>query len=257
MKLIKRLSMAELTAQGLRVFGLIAAVAGMVSALLQNAVLDLNSTSTDQLLLALENDPSSMNYVTMAIIFQALEACSVPIFSFLLVEGATHTESFRKYALRVVGVALLSEIPFDLVMSGSPVSFTSQNPVFGLVLAMVMLFFFRHFPEKKAGHIIIKLVAIAGCFLWSNMLGITHGACIVVLTAVLWALRGRQNLQTLLGIVVMLCCCLFSPFYIVGILAFMVINFYGGQKGVGNRVVNYLAYPVILLIFALLSIIIG
>lgn len=49
-----------------------------------------------------------------------------PIFAFMAVEGYFHTRSFKKYILRMLLFAVLSEIPFDfdvrryLVLSGSP-----------------------------------------------------------------------------------------------------------------------------------------
>ena len=41
-----------------------------------------------------------------------------PIFAFMAVEGYFHTRSFKKYILRMLLFAVLSEIPFDLMYGG-------------------------------------------------------------------------------------------------------------------------------------------
>ena len=38
-----------------------------------------------------------------------------PIFAFLLAEGARHTHSPKRYLLRLLVFALISEVPFDLL----------------------------------------------------------------------------------------------------------------------------------------------
>ena len=42
-----------------------------------------------------------------------------PIFAFMAVEGYFHTRSFKKYILRMLLFAVLSEIPFDLMYGGT------------------------------------------------------------------------------------------------------------------------------------------
>ncbi len=42
-----------------------------------------------------------------------------PIFAFLAVEGYFHTRSFKRYALRMLLFAVLSEVPFDLMYGGT------------------------------------------------------------------------------------------------------------------------------------------
>lgn len=41
-----------------------------------------------------------------------------PIFAFMIVEGYHHTRSFKKYLLRMLIFAVISEIPFNLMMGG-------------------------------------------------------------------------------------------------------------------------------------------
>lgn len=62
-----------------------------------------------------------------------------PIFAFLLVEGYFHTHDLRRYLLRLLGWALVSEIPFDLMCGGSAFYPYHQNVLWTFLLSLLLV----------------------------------------------------------------------------------------------------------------------
>lgn len=60
-----------------------------------------------------------------------------PIFAFMLVEGYYHTHSFKKYIYRMLAFALISEIPFNLMMGGRIWGPTHQNVMWTFLIALI------------------------------------------------------------------------------------------------------------------------
>ena len=238
-----------ITRTALRLWGIFFAAVGIVGqAILQNRLLNLGNVTNQQMLEAMIGDSKVMVMATAALAMQAMETCAVPIFAFLLVEGFLHTKDSVKYLLRVLGIAVLSEIPYNLAMSGTLLDFSSRNPIFGLVLCLVMLLFFKRYVGKEIGKILIKVLVAAAAMVWCGMLGIKEGACSVVLVAVLWAARNLKDFRTFIGCIAAACCSVISPYYLAAPMGFLVIHFYQGERGEENRLVNYLAYPALLLV---------
>ena len=244
-----------LHAGSLRTWGMLFAAAGILGkSLLQNRLLGLGTLSSQQLLDALSGSQQTMIIATAALVLQAIETCAVPIFAFLLVEGFTHTRDWKKYLLRVAGVAILSEIPFDLAMSGKVLHMGSQNPVLSLVVGLVLLYFFRRYAERSLQNILIKVLVLIAAVLWTVMLNIEHGVTLVLMIGVLWSLRKKPQLRTLAGSVTAVVFTILSPFYLASPMSFLTIHAYNGEQGSANRLVNYLFYPAILLIIGLAAI---
>ena len=65
-------------------------------------------------------------------ILRIIGRISFPIFAYVLVEGFFYTRDVKKYLTRLGLMALLSEIPFDLMASQKVLEFGHQNVFFTL-----------------------------------------------------------------------------------------------------------------------------
>lgn len=232
----------------LRFWGLLFACLGLAGrAIIQNGLLNMGNISNDQLLEAMMSSSQTMVYATLALVLQAVEACAIPIFAFLLVEGVQHTSNLDKYLVRVVAIAALCELPYNLAMSGDLWDTSSRNPVIGLAFGMAMLYLFRLYGGNSIGRRLLRLVITAAAVLWPMMLQVQDGACCVIMVAVLWLCREKKQYRTFIGCAAGACCSLLSPFYLAIPMGFMPIHFYRGRQGDENKAVNYLAYPALLL----------
>ena len=232
----------------LRLWGMFFIALGICGqGLIQNRLLGMGTVSTDQLLQAMTENDTVMGLVTASLALQAVQTCGVPIFCFLLVEGFLHTKNAVKYLLRVAGVAALSELPYNLAMSGSLWDASSRNPAFGLAMALLMLVFYQRFGGKGFGAVMLKLLITFAAILWCAILSIRDGQCCVLMVALLWACRNAKHMKSFAGCVAAACCTVFSPFYLAAPMGVLAIHGYRGDRGEENRLVNYLAYPALLL----------
>lgn len=243
-----------LSSNALKTWGMFFAALGIIGrSILQNRLLGIGSSSGSELLELIMSSDEAMMIATLAIVMQIMECLATPIFAYLLVEGYKHTSDFKKYLLRIACLALITEIPWDLAMNGTFLEFGSQNPVFGMLLSLVVLYFFNRYAERSFNNTVIKIFIILAAFIWISMLNIENGEAIALIVMVLWAFRNKPTFRSFVGCSAAMCCCVFSTYYLIAPLSFLMLHYYNEEKGSENRVVQYLAYPVILLAVALVG----
>ena len=79
-----------------------------------------------------------------------------PIFAFQAAEGYFHTHDFKGYCKRLAIFALISEIPFNLMMMGSPIFPFHQNVMLTLLLGLLVC---RAWDQKKWWKVALLLLA--------------------------------------------------------------------------------------------------
>lgn len=241
-----------ITATALRTWGFLMLLMGLAGrGLIQNGILGLTDMSGQELLQAMNQSGEIMVWVTVSLALTAVESCAAPIFAFLTVEGFRQTRNYKNYLLRVFLAALATEIPYNMAINGTILDFSTRNPVFGIALSLILLYFYRYCGEKTVKNTLIKLIATVAAVVWGRMLSIEYGSFLVLLVAVLWLMRSKPMYRPFVGCAAAVLGTVISPFYIASPMGFLAIHFYNGEKGEENRLVNYLAYPAMVAVIAL------
>ena len=241
-----------LSANALRLWGYFCVLLGIAAkGIIQNGLLGLESMTNQQIFDVMNQSEGAMVMVTTSLALQLLESCGVPIFAFLLVEGFQKTSSFKHYLIRVGLVALVSEIPYNLTFHSRIIAMDSRNPVFGLVLGLLVLYFYHYLREKSLRNTLIKFCVTVAAVLWCEMLCIEHGTFTIIMTAAIWLMRGKPNFRTLVACGAAACGTIISLFYLAAPFSAITLHFYNGEKGETNRVFNLICYPLMLLVAAI------
>lgn len=201
---------------------------------------------------------------------------SFPIFAFMIVEGYFHTKNLKKYVLRLLVFAIISEIPFNLAMSSRIFNPMHQNVLWSFLISIGLIYWNE---KAKATQKIWKQIAV-GCI--SVILGYILGIITMVdyyhagiLTVLVFYFFRQKKWWSYLGQFV---CLWYINTEILGgfgyeiplfgktifvhrqgfaLLALIPIWLYRGKQGYHSKILQYVYYafyPVHLLILGLIKI---
>lgn len=188
-----------------------------------------------------------------------------PIFAFQIVEGFYHTADRNRYTKRLLLLALVSEIPFNLMTLSSPVFPFHQNTVFTLLLGLWAISALDRAKTERSRSAAAKagLVVAAACLL--GLVGFVDYGWKGVMTVIAFYIfhEGRFAKAGQLVSLLLLNVILFKgqtvllfggayelPTQAFALLALIPIWLYDGRKGFGGKrfqTAAYLFYPVHLL----------
>lgn len=92
-----------------------------------------------------------------------------PIFAFMIVEGYFHTKSVKKYILRLLIFAVISEVPFDYMVASTPFYPFHQNVMWTFLIALCGICCVDKIRQK--GKLILTIFASAGIVLFCALFG--------------------------------------------------------------------------------------
>lgn len=118
---------------------------------------------------------------------------AMPVFCFLIAEGFLHTRNVRRYLLRLLAFALISEIPFDLAFAGRLWDWGDQNVFCTLFLGLLAIAAFDRFLGM--GHSWAALAVPLLCALTAYLIHSDYGPFGVFFVFIFYACRRNTRLM--------------------------------------------------------------
>ena len=121
-----------------------------------------------------------------------------PIFCFLLVEGFQRSKNLKMYLARLGIFALISEVPFDLAITGSAFELGYQNVFFTLFLGLFTLCCYEYFEKNELHRVVQGIFQATGALLpaayiticLANLAGVQEVSTLLIAGGILCAAIG-------------------------------------------------------------------
>lgn len=170
-----------------------------------------------------------------------------PLFAFLLVEGFLHTRDRVRYGINLFVFALISEIPWVLLHSGT-LRLTGHNVMFTLLLGFFALYAIEQYRQTNPKRLTAILLGLL-CF--SFLFRADYNGSGFAFIVMLYALRRHLLLSAVIG------SCMLPMKWMAG-LAFIPISMYNGKRGFIHGIIAkysfYAFYPAhLMLIYWILT----
>ncbi|WFA08696.1 TraX family protein [Tissierella sp. Yu-01] len=175
-----------------------------------------------------------------------------PIFSFLVVEGFIHTRNIKKYCLRMLTFALISQIPYNLAF-GNRIFYTERflpafifgNVMWTFLLGILMMRVMKLIDDKELNKVVKYLGYVVALLVFGGIAYLVRCDRNCWGIFVIWGFyifRGSRALQMLSSIAT------FRDQAITAHLALIPIAFYNGKRGKDIKYFFYVFYPLHLIV---------
>lgn len=214
-------------------------------------------TSTESTTEQLNAIPADyMNLFTIYTILRLVGRIAFPLFCFLIYEGFVHTSDVKRYLTRLGILALVSELPFNLIVSrvntGKSALFYPQlqNTVLALFLALLMLTVMKRMeaaeitPKATIKQFIGQLVCLLVFAVVAILCRVDYSYLGILAIGAFYLFRNSKKLQIICGAV------LFLSSNIAALFAFIPISMYNGTllRSKKFQYFFYIFYPAHLLV---------
>lgn len=214
----------------------------------------------------------------IVLLLRGVGRMAFPIYCFLLIEGFLHTRNVKKYFLRLVMFACLSEIPFDICFR---VNFITRqnfyslfrgetdfwswlhwlngynNVFFTLAIGLFAIYLISQIRQKNGmlSKIGVILVTLASMLVAEYVFHCDYGMAGVLAIVMMYQFWYNRTYAFIVGVVVL--AVLVGWLEVLALFMLIPLHYYNGERGKQAKYVFYGFYPVHLLILAVICLQLG
>lgn len=216
-------------------------------------------------------------------LFHVVGKLAIPIFCYMIAEGYFKTHNVKGYFIRLLGLAIISQVPFVMTFRLSfGGEYRGLNTVFDLALGLLTIWFYDKANFRGKG-IIVVIGALIGLFT-----GIDGDYYVVLLIFIFYEHHDNFKKMTLwMGMLTLITSCFFPVYgmlytlsqgvtlegfiqyannaeYIAAISSYLIqifyllalvpIRLYNGEKGKNIKLIFYGFYPIHLIVLYLIQV---
>lgn len=216
---------------------------------IQNGILHASDYTSQEFGELINTDNNVFMLSGIATVCYLIGVAAIPIYAFLLVQGVLHTSNIKKYVLTVLIFAVISEVPYDLAVSGKAFNWEDQNVLFTVLIALIMLWLLKIFEGKGLGPKLLCFLIVAGGCFWAIVLGCKFGGGFVLIAAILFLLREKKGWSIIASLII-------SLIYATALFGFAPVALYSGERKNTDKKIGkyfyYAFYPAMLAVFAVI-----
>ncbi len=207
-------------------------------------------------------------------VFTCIGRLAFPIYAFMIVEGYFHTKNLKKYVMRLFLFALISEIPFNLVMGSRAFFPIHQNVLWSFLISIGLI----HWNEKAKGkpawkRILVAIATVLIAYIGGIITFVDYYNAGILMVLTFYLFRGKKwwhylgqllclwyiNCEMLAGFgyeVNLFGTTRFIARQGIALLALIPIWLYRGKQGYHSKTLQYIYYgfyPVHLLLLGIIK----
>lgn len=182
------------------------------------------------------------------LVLRGIGRLAFPIYCFLVAEGYAHTRDWRRYLMNLVIFGLISELPFNLLASGTWFHSEAQNVMFTLALGLAGIGLGEQL--RMEGKDTLRVLVYFGVCLAGWLLRTDYGLEGAALILAFWLCRGGMQWWLWPAVLIFA----MGGMEVFALAALPILSLYNGEKGPGGpKYLFYGIYPVHMLVFGLLT----
>jgi hypothetical protein len=171
------------------------------------------------------------------ILFMIIGRLSFPLFCWFIIVGVDYTKNIYKYALRVLYLALFSQIPYYILFHNH-----NLNVCFTLLFGIIMIIVYRSILN-----VYLKILLALLIFIIPDLLNFDYGSYGIATIILIYFLKGKWEVllfsYTLFSII-SIQVYKYEVLQLYAIISILMIIFMRSEKIRINRFFNYSFYPI-------------